>query len=341
MKLDGKSVRLASPVRFEGGAAPVAVNGRAYRGALVVRSRAGSMAVVNHVTLERYLRGVVPYEMPYRWHPEALKAQAVIARSYALATLKPGKVFDMHDDVRSQVYGGVRAEKQSTNTAVAATSRRVVLWRGSVASTFYHSTSGGRTAAVQDVWPKANPVPYLRGVPDPYSRLSPHHRWEPVAFTRAEFAEKLSLPAAKKAVDLRVRRNASGRAAILVLETAKGRRTLDARDVRLNLDLRSTWFRIGVLALDRPVGPVVLGEPLVLTGLARGLDGVVVQRLEGRSWRQVAKVRPRSDGRFRAQMRANGPAAYRLAAEGRAAPPIRVAAAPVVLAKVGRGERGA
>ena len=66
---------------------------------------------MNAVTLERYLRGVVPYEMPHEWHPQALRAQAVVARSYTLATLRPGKLFDLYDDQRSQVYGGVRLRR--------------------------------------------------------------------------------------------------------------------------------------------------------------------------------------------------------------------------------------
>jgi stage II sporulation protein D len=143
---------LAGPVRVVAGAQPVSLDGRPYRGALVVRSRGGRMSVVNAVTLERYLRGVVPYEMPHHWHPQALRAQAVVARSYTLATLRPGKLFDLYDDVRSQVYGGVRAETVETNLAVGATANQVLTYGGAVATTYYHSTSGGRTANVADVW---------------------------------------------------------------------------------------------------------------------------------------------------------------------------------------------
>ena len=95
--------------------------------------------------------------MPDDWHPEALRAQAVVARSYALATLKPGKLFDLYADTRSQVYGGVRAEEDTTNRAIGSTAGRVLLWQDRVATTFYHSTSGGRTAPIADVWPRATP----------------------------------------------------------------------------------------------------------------------------------------------------------------------------------------
>ena len=85
--------------------------------------RAGKLTVVNRLPLDRYLRGVVPWEMPDDWHPEALRAQAVVARSYALATLKPGTLYDLYADTRSQVYGGVQAEAVTTNLAIGCDRR--------------------------------------------------------------------------------------------------------------------------------------------------------------------------------------------------------------------------
>ena len=102
-----RSPKLRLPLRYEPGASPLTLDGNAYRGALIVHRRAGKLTVVNKLPLDRYLRGVVPWEMPDDWHPEALRAQAVVARSYALATLKPGTLFDLYADTRSQVYGGV------------------------------------------------------------------------------------------------------------------------------------------------------------------------------------------------------------------------------------------
>ena len=115
----------SSPVR-----APLRLGADAYRGALLVHKRGGRLTVVNRLPLDRYLRGVVPWEMPDDWHPEALRAQAVVARSYALATLKPGTLFDLYADTRSQVYGGVQAEEDSTNRAIGSTAGRVVFWNG-------------------------------------------------------------------------------------------------------------------------------------------------------------------------------------------------------------------
>ena len=300
---------LRGPVRAVPGAQPLALNGRAYRGALVVRSRGGRMSVVNAMTLERYLRGVVPYEMPQEWHPQALRAQAVVARSYTLATLRPGKLFDLYDDQRSQVYGGVRAESDATNLAVGATANQVLTYAGAVATTYYHSTSGGRTANVADVW--SSPVPYLRSVSDPYDSISPYHRWGP---------QRLDLkPLHVRGVrDLSLVRSGSGRVEEVVLRTAHGSRVVEANELRRELGLRSTWFSVGVIRLDAP--PLVRRGPVVLRGVARGVAGAVIQRRDAGGWRQVARIRARRDGTFAVRVRATATARYRIAAERTPAP---------------------
>ena len=122
---------------------------------------AGKLRAINMVGLEQYLYGVVPSEMPYTWAPEALKAQAIAARSYALATRRTG-AFDLYPDTRSQVYLGIEHEKPSTNAAVNATAGQVVLYDGQVAKTYFFSSSGGRTASAEDVWGEPVPVPRLR-----------------------------------------------------------------------------------------------------------------------------------------------------------------------------------
>jgi len=324
VKLRGKDVRLRAPVRFEGGAAPVALDGKPYRGALVVRAGGGSLTVVNHVTLERYLNGVVPYEMPNHWHPEALKAQAVVARSYALATLAPKQHWDLYDDQRSQVYGGVAAETPATNRAVGATAGRVLFHGGRIATTFYHSTSGGRTANVTDVWPRAEPVPYLRAVDDPHDRRSPHHTWGPVRLTGAQLAARLGAPALARAADLTVTRNASDRVAQVRVRTPQGTRAVDPTEFRRALELRSTWFQVGVLDLRAPGTKAERGEPVELRGIARNLEAPVIQRRDGGTWRQVARVRPGADGAFTVSVRAGDGGVFRVAAERIAGPEVRV-----------------
>src|SRR4051812_45866255 len=142
-------VRVSRPgrvVRLLGQAINGVGSGR-YRGSIEFR-RGRGVTAVNVLGLDDYLQGVVPGEMPSSWHPEALKAQAVTARSYALATIKPGEAFDLYPDTRSQVYRGVTGEAASTNAAVRATSGQVVTYGGQVAITYYFSTSGGKTENV-------------------------------------------------------------------------------------------------------------------------------------------------------------------------------------------------
>src|SRR5437763_1169157 len=163
LKVDGaaKAKPLTPPLLFQPGGSPLQL-GRHYRGSIQVDLANGKLRAVNVVGLEQYLYGVVPSEMPYTWAPEALKAQSVVARSYALATKRAG-AFDLYPDTRSQVYLGFDHEKPASNAAVDATAGKVLLYNGQVAKTYFFSTSGGRTASAQDIWGTA--IPYLVSVP--------------------------------------------------------------------------------------------------------------------------------------------------------------------------------
>src|SRR3954454_8373002 len=204
---------LHSPLVFDCPSAPLTWKGRPYHGLLVVRRGGKRMSVVNSVALDDYVRGVVGGEMPHSWNLAALEAQAVAARSYALATLHPNKHFDLFSDTRSQVYGGIAYETPQTNFAVQRTAGKVLMWHGHVATTFFFSTSGGRTADVREVWPALGDIPYLRSVDDPYDVASPHHAWRVV------------LPASKlPAGSLKLERAADGR----VPAVDAGSRRIDA-----------------------------------------------------------------------------------------------------------------
>ncbi len=115
--------------------------------------------------------------MPATWPAEALKAQAVVARSYALRSRRPGERFDVYADTRSQVYRGITGEVAPRPAAVRATRALAVLFGAEVAQTFFHSTSGGRTAGNEEGFGGGVPLPYLRPVEDPYDTLSPYHTW--------------------------------------------------------------------------------------------------------------------------------------------------------------------
>jgi stage II sporulation protein D len=225
------------------GPAENGVTGGRYRGAVVLGRAGDQVLVVNDVGLEPYLYGVVPAEMPAAWPAEALRSQAVVARSYALTSRRPSEPFDVYADTRSQVYRGITGETARTTDAVRTT-RGIVLMSGAgIARTFFHSSSGGRTAAVEEVFGGAS-VPYLRSVDDPYDRLSPHHDWT-VTLTDEEAERRLHAVLAGELVDIAVvARTASGRAATVRITGTLGSRDVPGTTARSLLGLRSAWFTV-------------------------------------------------------------------------------------------------
>lgn len=145
----------------------VEIAGKAYRGGVLLRREGNEVQAINVVDLEDYLRGVVAAEMPASWPASALAAQAVIARTYAASRIDPNKPFDTCATERCQVYGGVPAERPSTDAAVQATAGQVVAYGGQPAQTFFSSDSGGYVASSHEVW--NTPLPYLIAQEDPYS----------------------------------------------------------------------------------------------------------------------------------------------------------------------------
>jgi stage II sporulation protein D len=240
--------RLLAPVTVTGGSSTVlhgaAENGLrngAYRGRMVL-SRAGrGVLAVNHASLEHYLYGVVPAEMPAGWAAEALKAQAVVARSYALRSRRPSEPYDVFADVRSQVYRGVLAEVDSTTAAVRATRAGVVTVGGQVAQTFFFSTSGGRTATNEEAF-GGTPLSYLRSVDDPHDDLSDYHNWT-ARFTRRGAERRLRSVLSGRLRGLAVAsRTPSGRAATVRVRGSGGNRVVGAGTIQFLLGLRSTWI---------------------------------------------------------------------------------------------------
>ena len=147
------------------------------------------LQVINSVRLEDYLQGVVPAESPASWPAEALKAQAITARTYAITTAKSDD-FDHYADTRSQVYKGVGIEQASTNKAIADTRGQIVTYQGQPVVTYFFSTSGGRTESVENTNLGNEPKPWLKSVEDPYDNVSPRHRWT-LKPSKASVAKKL------------------------------------------------------------------------------------------------------------------------------------------------------
>jgi stage II sporulation protein D len=320
--------RAVSPLVVRPGkAAPLSLDGRLYRGKLEIVVQGAFLRVVNFVPLEAYLQGVIAGEMPFRWPLEALKAQAVAARSYALANLVQGKPFDLYSDVRSQIYLGVAGETPRTSEAVNTTAGRVVLYGGRIASTLYFSSSGGKTASSIDVFGVA--APYLVSRPDPWDKASPYHRWGPVLIGARTVQAKLGIET--RVLDATGVPTPSGRLRSLVLQTTNGATSVPSALLRTGLGLRSTWVSIGVLRLDRPPTPVVFGSTHRLTGIARGLQSPMLSSsLDGAGWSHVGQLQRDASGLASFVVKPSKTTRYRIEVKEAASPTLLVQVAPRV-----------
>jgi stage II sporulation protein D len=324
LTLNGQA--LVAPLVFSPGRGGALTLKRAYRGKILVDVVDGKLRAVNVVGLEQYLYGVVPSEMPQNWSTEALKAQAVAARSYALATRNVAAPYDAFLDTRSQMYLGLSAESPSTTSAVNATKRQVLMFNGKVATTYFYSTSGGRTESSLD-W-IGTPLPYLVSVPDPYDTISPYHDWGPVPLTAQAIAKALNI--GSPITDATTVPNAAGRVAKLNFVTAPATVSVSAKALEAAMGLRSTWFSLGMLSLSAPVPsvPITYGAPLTLAALIRGVPGVSLeQRPSGGTWQEVGPV---GTGTLQLTQQPTVTTDYRLATPTAAGAFVRVRVAPSV-----------
>ena len=262
-----------------------------YRGRLRVLAATDGLAVVNVVSLESYLLGVVASEMPSNWKPEALEAQAIAARTYAVATRKPAtSEYDLYPDERSQVYRGLAGEGAPSSAAVEATAGQVVLAQGRPIVAYFSSSSGGRTAAVQESLPGVDPVSYLVSVEDPYDSISPYHDWT-LSLSDRDLSQKAVYPGL--VTSLHVDAYASGRVQSVTLNGNAGPVVLSASLVRKRLGLRSTWFT-ATPGTPAPKGPGaitlhsrVVRNRVLLTGVAP--PGTATLQAGGSpGWRDIA-----------------------------------------------------
>ena len=329
--------KLSSPLTFSPATTPLRFGKSPYRGTLQLVSNGKRLQVVNVLPLESYVLGVVGREMPSNWPAAALEAQAVAARSYALAELETvvtARAYDLYSDTRSQVYGGIAAESPAVTAAVQATGREVVLYGGKVATTYFSSSSGGRTVSAAEAWGKN--VPYLVSVDDPYDTLSPYHDWGPVLVDSRKAARALKVPGDLVAFDPVV--GTSGHVTQVDAVGTKGGVKVSGSAVRSALGLRSTWFTAGLLALVPPADPVAYGGSGTLTGTVRGVGPVTLeQKAPDGTWQSASGVSPRADGTFTVSIRPSATTQYRLASGQLRAAVVQVTVAPLVSASVGTG----
>jgi stage II sporulation protein D len=143
----------------------VSVKRKWYRGHFQLINSGEGLTVINDVPLELYLQGVVPSEMPSSWEHDAHKAQAIAARSYAIANLgkRAKHGYDLKDTPEDQAYGGASAETTQTNDAVAETSGLVLIYDGQIIPAYYSASAGGQTKSASQVWTKD--LAYIKAVP--------------------------------------------------------------------------------------------------------------------------------------------------------------------------------
>jgi len=343
-----------APLTLAAGPGPLTVAGLGrYRGSLELRpAGSGTVETVNAVGLEDYVRGVVAGEMPAGWPGQALEAQAVAARTYAVTSDVGGATFDVYPDTRSQVYRGVAAETPATDAAVAATSGQVVTYGGAPAATYFFASSGGYTEDVENVWPGSTPEPWLHGVPDPYDAAggNPYYRWRYKLATAGAQA-KLGSLVKGSLVGIRVTEHGvSPRIIAANVVGTGGTTSVTGAQLEAAFGLMSTYVsfttitsvpgpsaQLGREAAGLPAGA---GAPPALSALARdlvrnaalGLHGVVfparrgirlrVQAHRRQGWRTVAHARVRAGGRYAVAV--TGPGSYRVLFSGLPGPVVSV-----------------
>lgn len=214
-----------------------------YRGRVLLLAADGKITAVNWVDLETYLFSVLGGEMHANWPQEALKAQAVAARTYALYRRERSahKIYDVGVNTSYQVYKGLASESPATQTAVQATQGQVLTYGNQVIEAVFHSSSGGYTENAEDIWQR--PAPYLRGVPD-FDQTAPVFQWSET-FTAEQFQKRVvGIGQVRQAIPERV--TPRGRVVSMRLEGTSGSRTISGRELRQALNLRSTLFTIAI-----------------------------------------------------------------------------------------------
>ncbi len=228
---------------------PLSVAGRALRGQVELACSRGRWTAINILPVEEYLEAVLGGEMPPSFPEEALKAQAVAARSYALHrkidATQEGLGYHLGATVLSQVYGGIASEDERTRRAVAATRGEVLAYGMLPVEAYFHASCGGRTESGEAAL--GRDLPYLKSVPCPAARKTPYSHWS-VRVTPDELQRLAPQLGGAEPTGLRVAsRTASGRARTLEVTTRNGARTLTAVQLRAALGyvrLPSLWFDV-------------------------------------------------------------------------------------------------
>lgn len=234
----------------------IIIDDRKFRGDIqIIKKDNLSLLVINHIELDDYIKGILYHEASHFWPMEALKAQAVVCRTYAVYQMEQNrrKDFDVTSDIYSQVYGGKTSERYRTNMAVEETREYFLTYQGKVFPAYFHATCAGHTEDASILW-NMDLAP-LKGVACDFCQDSPHFRWH-VVLAQSELRDKLSTAGYKinniKDIIIAGRDN-SGRITSLKIVTAQKNISISAKDFRNIVGpniIRSTNFQVSVVADD-------------------------------------------------------------------------------------------
>ncbi|MDR2772651.1 MAG: SpoIID/LytB domain-containing protein [Elusimicrobiota bacterium] len=224
------------PIKIESSSL-ISINGKHYHGYFsITKSRRGTgLNIINVLSFEDYIKGVVPKEAMSDWNIEALKTQSVISRTYAAASLgrHSAEGFDLCDTTHCQVYGGADVETDASNKAVERTAGEMLTYRGKLAETLFFSNSGGATENPRYVWGWQDTPAYLKGVKDPYSKDQPNYSWETVV-PESLIEQKLNIG---QISSIKISgKNPSGSAETIVIKHSKGTAVIKAAQFRMTID---------------------------------------------------------------------------------------------------------
>lgn len=245
----------------------VVVDGVKYKGALVIEKNSNGLNFINKVDIEEYLKGVLKSEMHPTWPKEALKAQAVLARTYTLAAKKHG-AYDICSTTHCQVYGGTADESANIVQAVNETKGQILTYGGAPAQIFFFSDSGGMTTGSESVWGSA--IPYLRPKADPVPNDSPNKTWQ-TQLTMAQIGQKLNAAGAGVGTLKSLRpykRDKSGRIEQIELKGSAGTKIISGNKFRTAVGatvVKSTLFefnrrsgyKVSSVTVSKPQAKVV------------------------------------------------------------------------------------
>ena len=213
------------------------INSKRYSGKINIVFRNNKILVINVLGVEKYLNSVVGSEMPHKWHIEALKAQAIASRTYALKKTNNG-LYDIDSTQTNQVYNGLESSTFKTRRAVRETRSLVITYKNKLINALFHSSSGGMTENSEAVW--SDPYPYLVTVKD-FDQKNPKIRWNKEV-SKSELKEIFPIIGGIQQIEV-LNITETGRIKNLKITGTFGEKIITGKEFRSKLGLKSTLFR--------------------------------------------------------------------------------------------------